>query len=293
MDVRGKRKVAGRLILGIGQIHPVHRGKFTRSLSRKIADAQAWIFTLTDFLHRTWGVREFGQEGFSAAGEDPVHARLDPQILGDLKAELAREGSVRSLLRQVAGRWRKALRRKDAAEVRHTATVLNGLTILQSLYSDVSLFPIEQVDVHGRLGEGIGYLHDEIAALEASSSYRGFQAKGGKGLTQEEYDAATRRMTLGKQFHALLNHPERDRSIFREVVEHAEGRAMTVFVLGQAHRGRQLKLAKEYLPADALYVWITPPQLWWWRSMVRRALWILGIAAVTFALLIQRWGLPS
>ena len=167
-----------------------------------------------------------------------------------------------------------ALKLGNEKEIVKYATVLNGVGILQALKSDVSVFPIEQKDVHGRIGEGISKLQDEMVRVEASKEYKSVQYKKGKGLTKKEYNAAMHRNALVKEFNRALAHPERNRSIFREVLEFSEHHDTTVFVLGQAHRSGILSLANTHLPSGTLFVWITPKELWWWKAMVNRVVWI-------------------
>lgn len=285
-DVRWKRgRTVRRLILGVGQVHPVLHGRFDFFLARRIALVQAWIFDVLNHLFLEYGVRSFGQEGFSAEGGGTVRARIDASVLAEFKKELQGHGSAKSVLKRVAQRWRRALKRGSVTETERAATAFNALTLLQAFHAQVTVFPLEQRDVHGRVYEGIVHLQHEIARIESTAAFRAVEQKGGKKLTSEEYAAAILRNKLVKEFNALLAHPERDRSILRQVLEHMEG-PLTVFILGNAHRRNILKLVREHIPDDVLFVWLTPPALWWWEAVMRRVGWglTLGICLLGFVL---------
>ncbi|OGJ57999.1 hypothetical protein A2635_03135 [Candidatus Peribacteria bacterium RIFCSPHIGHO2_01_FULL_51_9] len=285
-DFRWRRgRTVRRLVLGLGQMHPVLHGRFDFFLARRIALVQAWIFDVLRHLLLEYGVHSFGQEGFSADVSGVTRARVNAPILEELKAELRDHHSAKLFLKRVAQHWRRALRRGSRSQTEYAATALNALTLLQALHAQVTVFPLEQSDVHGRVYEGIVHLQNEIARIESSSAFCAMQRKGGKKLTSEEYAAATLRNKLVKEFNALLAHPERDRSIMRQVIEHIDG-PLTVFILGNAHRRNILKIAREHVPDDALFVWITPPALWWWEAVMRRMGWglALGICFLGFTL---------
>ena len=281
IDVRGRGEVT-HLLVGIAQVHPVSQGTFRRGQARAIGGIQAWIERLCAALRDVLGVRVFGQEGFSAP-EGGSAFRLQEELLEECRRGIRIAGGPQQFLRGIAADWRGALRRGDAREVERTSALLNALTVLQAEDPDVAVFPIEQRDVHGAVGEGIDRLHAEIERAEADPAYRRAQAKQGRGLAPDEYHAAVRRSDLVKAFNATLAHPERDRAIFREVAERAERTEVTVFVLGTAHRRGMLKVARQFLPEGVLFAWVTPPQLWWARAMVRRVLWACGIILLLLA----------
>jgi hypothetical protein len=210
-------------------------------------------------LGRDHGVRSFGEEGLSLHGDGSDEARLNEAVLAPLRA--AAQSDPRAFLRAAAGRWRKALLRKKYDEASHEALQLNALTVLQAVHGDVTVFPIEQQAVHGTLGSQLHQLQDTLATVERSPAFQSVVRKGGRNLTREEFDAANKHKDVVTMLSATLRHPERDRAILREVLEHAENKHLTVFLLGQAHRSGMLRLAKEHLPSDILFVWITPPQL--------------------------------
>ena len=269
VEARGRGR-PGRLIVGIGQVHPVLQGKFEGFQARRIARVQAWIFRACLALREAFGVRVFGEEGL--AGEEMEGpCRLSPELLEPVARGLAAAGED-VYLGGVAREWRSALGR-DPERAAHAALLLSGLTLLQAAHEDCAVFAIEQAAVHGAVGEGVARLRSEMDALERLPEYAEFRRKGGKGLTREEYDVAGRHQALVKAYNATLAHPERDRAIFREIVEFAEKRDVTVFVLGAAHRKGFLRLARRHLPADVLFAWVMPPMLWWWKAALHRFAW--------------------
>ena len=271
-----------RLISGIGQVHPVGQGRFDFFLARKIGSVQSWLFSACRFLSRAHGVRSFGQEGFSTNRPGQTRARVSEPVLAEIRHIVDDHREVRSYLLKTAQRWKKAVHKKNRKQITETVTALNALTLMQALDDSISMFPIEQKDVHGRIHDGITQLHQQIEQVKSTSLYQSFHAKEGKNLTKQEYELATELNDLVDAYSKLLKHPERDRSIFREVVEHAEEQDMTVFILGNAHRSQILRLARKHVPSDALFVWVTPPALWWWEAMLRRTGWILAGVIVLY-----------
>ena len=280
IDLRSiNRKGLKRLIIGIGQIHPIAKGRFAYLEARRIGKVQAWIFDLCRLLSMKFGVKSFGQEGFSLPGGGVIRARIDSTIINDLKRTLEKHSSTGEVLLKVTNEWRKSLKRKDKEEIFKAIAKLNGLALLQAIDPHVTVFPIEQMAVHGIIGENLNRLQKEIGALEKTSEFKSYRRKGGKKLTKNEYTIAVQRNALIKEYNKMLKHPDRERSILREVLEHAD-QPVTAFALGQGHCHELLKLARSHMPEDVLFAWITPPQLWWWQTMFKRAGWIFLIAVL-------------
>jgi hypothetical protein len=287
---------AKHIVLGIGQMHPVLSGKFARLQARSIGVVQAWIFRACAALVRLAKVDTFGQEGFSTPDGRPVRARANESVLESVRREAGSEGNEGGYLRTVAARWRLALARRDATAAAEEAFKLNGLVMLQARDQRVGIFPIEHQAIHGAVGENIHRLQGLITQVEATAAYQGALGKGGKDLTKEEYDAVMRRNELIHAFNTAIASPERDRAMFQAVVEQAElerkrrndvpGQVLSVFVLGAAHRRGFLTLAKQHLPGDMLFVWVTPAPLLFMRRLrdaivaaILLAILLLGIAS--------------
>lgn len=281
-EMRWKGKNVAKLIIGIGQVHPILSGTFSRRQARQIADTQAWIFELCKMLTEQFHVQAFGQEGLWAELTERSTARMDPSLLA--RIEHAPE-DAREWFRRTAEDWRSALERRDADGAAMANALLNGLTMLQALHPTVGVFPIEQQDVHGRIGEGMNTLRVALAKVESSELFRSVRAKQGRGLTREEVAVVHQRNGYVHAFDKLLNHPERDRSIFREIHLAAERMPVVIFVLGQAHRHRQLRLARKHLDDGMLFLWITPPQLWARGRILHWAGWILGLLLIVGGIL--------
>ncbi len=130
-----------------------------------------------------------------------------------------------------------------------------------------------------------------METIRATDEFRSVQAKEGRKLNKAEYEIAVRYSELAKAFNKALASPERDRAMFQAIIEQSERerkellprRPSTVilaaFVLGQAHRHGFLRLARQHIPEDTLFVWVTPaPLLFWIR--VKQGAQLLIVAAV-------------
>jgi hypothetical protein len=284
-QIRSGRGEATHLLIGIGQIHPVLHGRFERFQARKIAKTQAWIFHACTALREQINVTSFGEEGLWAGGDGSM-LRISDELLRPWRDAAKDHEGVQSFLRKTAQRWRRALKRGNQRAAQTEATALNGLALLQALDPQVSVFAYERREIHGVIGAQIAGLHRDIDRIESSAAYQSVRTKNGRGLTRAEYEAAVKRHLLIKAFNKVLLSPERDRLIFKDLLKVAAARDVTVFILGQGHRIRQLRLAKDNLPPGTVFCWITPPQLWFWEAMLR---WITVAIVVSAGLGILIW----
>jgi hypothetical protein len=225
-----------------------------------------------------------------------IRARTNEDVLQEVRGGLGRQGSEASYLKGVAARWRSALARRDAKAAANEAFNLNALVVLQARDERVGIFPIEHRAIHGAVGENTNRLQGLINEVESTEAYRAALGKGGKGLRPEEYHAIVKRNDLIHAFNVAISSPERDRAMFQAIVEQAEierkrrndtpGQVLAAFVLGAAHKNGFLQLAKQYLPDDVLFVWVTPAPMLFMRrvrdvviAVVLLAILIIGIAS--------------
>lgn len=275
-DVRGEHAKPEHVIVALGQVHPVLSGRFERFQAKKIARVQAWVFRVCEWFWREYGIDSFGQEGFGrVAGQEKYEARLPEDFLQQLKRQLQTAGTAEATLQSIAYRWRRALRTGATTEIVYGNSALNGLAVLQAEHQLLSIFPIEQTHVHSGVSSHLQEVSARLEQIEHSADFQNYRRKHGRRLTKAEYDAAITYRTLVSRFNRTLQAPERDRSIFLEVLATAQTRPLTVFVLGQGHRFAQLQMAKNELPPGYQFIWITPPPLWWWQTMATRLSWVL------------------
>ena len=279
VDRRGPRD-ATRLIIAVGQIHPVLTGRFSTGTAKLIGRTQAWIYRFCTALHDIAGIHRFGQEGFGGQEDARIAGHLLEQLQGRMRG-----ATVDAALRDTALAWARALHRGDMERAAAEAAILNGLAPLQIAHTDVAAFGIEHAGIHGSIGAAIDELHARLQQCDASAPYRAAVMKEGKQLTQEEYEALQKHNALVQAYNRTLASPERDRAMFQRIMERARGAPCTVFILGQAHRRAFLRLARRHaVPEGIAFLWVTPPQLWWWRAMLRRAAWLAAVGIIVIAL---------
>lgn len=277
-DIRGERTKPEHVIVALGQVHPVLSGRFERFQAKKIARVQAWVFRVCEWFWREYGIDSFGQEGFGrSAGQAQFEARLPEDFLQELQRHIQTAGSPEVALRTIAYRWRRALRTGNTSEMVYGNSALNGLAVLQAGHDLVTIFPIEQTHVHSGVSGHLQEVSARLEQIEHTADFQNYRRKKGRGLTKAEYDAAVTYRTLVSRFNRTLKAPERDRSIFIEVLAMAKARPLTVFVLGQGHRFAQLQLAKSELPSGYQFIWITPSSLWWWQAISTRIGWVFVV----------------
>ncbi len=88
---------ARRLVIGIGQMHPVLQGRFAGFQANRIAVTQAAIFFSCYRLENMAGVRSFGQEGFSSPDGSHMEARLSDAMLVSMRNDALRPERAKRL----------------------------------------------------------------------------------------------------------------------------------------------------------------------------------------------------
>jgi len=123
VQTRGRGECT-KLIIGIGQVHPVLSGKFERFQARRIANVQAEIFTVCRFFSRQHHVMSFGQEGYSGQGP----ARLPPDTLAQLKSAAGDRTGVKRCVTQKRMRLSSSQPTPQRAQGREVETgMLDGV----------------------------------------------------------------------------------------------------------------------------------------------------------------------
>lgn len=222
----------------------------------------------------------FGKEGFGSIDGKPVIAKLAEPHINELQSALHHAGGPERLLRFSATDWRRSLHRRDANGIRRAIRTLDALSILQAIDERVTIFPLERTMIHRAIHAKIDDVQKRIGNIEHSQVFLSGKSKGGKLLSQQEVHAFLARNDLVRSFNSLLTDPERDRSICDAVFSRSSQSDVTAFILGQGHRQSILSLAGKHLPADTMFVWITPPQLWLWKAVLQWAGWLLLCCAL-------------
>ncbi len=268
-----------KLVIGIGQIHPVLRGRFENFLVKKIAKTQHWIFQCTEMLHKNLHVRFFGREGFGSMNRDYTQTRISSETKTSIIQSIEKNHSLLRHFHEASKVWQKNARRNQQEESAKAMMLFDSLTVLQALYPHTGIFPLEDSHIHGTISEKINIIQNEIVKIEQSKPFQDAKKNNGKNLTKEAYDAVRKRNKQIDEFHALLKSPERDHEIFERILGASKNQPITVFVLGNAHQSSMLKLAKKNIDRETLFLWITPPQLWWWQNICKKIGWSILFAA--------------
>ena len=128
VHVRQCGKRPQRLVIGIGQIHPVLRGRFERFQVRRIAAVQYWMFRFCNFLAEEEKIHCFGKEGFASMDGKRIRARLPLELQEAMLHEQEKAGSVKSVFKRAAEKWRKALRKSRIKQAHAAMRSLDALS---------------------------------------------------------------------------------------------------------------------------------------------------------------------
>lgn len=291
-DVYLPTKTCDRLIICCGQMHTVlsKRGMWWWTAWR-IARIQARLFTYYVAFFQSCAVRSFGLEGLThnVGQEQFFHVQYrdhsfvtEVERVGLVAGNLA---AARTILQRLARDWNTALQESlPLPEVARRAELVSGSRLLAAGMPAVTFYPVESRVAHGAVWEKIQALERQIKLAENVPAFIRARSKGFKELTREEYDATMCHQKLQHTFAKTLEGSgERERASLLIALEQVHTNHIAVFTMGQAHRRMYLRLAPKILATENIgFVFITPPELWWWGFVVRwvMAVLVLGVSFV-------------
>lgn len=291
-DVYLPAKDASRLVVCFGQMHTVlnSRGVWWWT-ARQIARTQARLFTYYHFFLCSLGVMSFGEEGMThdLGGEhDLAHFHfhnesLPPELISKLAVgELT---VAREWLSDAAKRWLDLLRssRVVTPALAEAAARVSGARLFGAAERRACFYPIEGETAYGHVRRGIDMLERELKRVEMSAPFRDAKAKGFKKLTQTEYDAVHEFNRFATTFQKTLASDFRERACFAIALKKIETEPIVAFTMGVAHRFHFRRLAPEYLHEPNVgFVFITPPELWWWGFITKMVIWLAAFVCVAY-----------
>lgn len=309
-DVFVPRAATGKVIICLGQKHTVHQGKITKWGAKSIAKVQARLFEYYRYFHHKWNVHSFGAEGSIANGkgskfryhDELLEEALLTKEIEQLKAEdeAVHLDTVTKILKRLAIEWYRKMKifghdlNYGQREIAPYAAAVNGLRLYNYLAENVSFYPIEGESAYMQVSAGVKKNQDEMIRMESDLNYRSARSKKGKNLTQAEYDAMVKYNGLARDFNKAIKSNYREKASLALALENlghgdvafkVDKLALTVFTMGIGHRTNYKWLAPRYLKtADAAFVLITAPELWWWKHVVGLAFKILLLTGIGVAL---------
>lgn len=279
-----------KLIVLLGQVHTVWKGKIDNSTRKKIVACQARLCSYYAYFEKAQGIKKFGGEGIYEGLTTNFQDRESFKLYQQEEKSLAIKKPVpvekfasvsEKILSKLGGEWQQAMREQnDLKKIQTLAAAVSGQTLFNYLNEGrIEAYPIEGERAYQHVLEGINQLGERIRKLEETEEMRYVKQRGGKAKTEKEAEKVKQYNALVKAFNQLIGSDVRERATMEILKQKAQQETLVVFTMGIGHRKNYLKLDDEYLKGTrTAFLFITPPELrlnlWW---LIGLPLLILGI----------------
>lgn len=267
-----------KLIVLLGQIHTVWKGKIGNRERKKIVRCQARLCSYYAYFEQFHNVTKFGGEGIYDGLETSFHDKMNFQLYEEVEKKIKIEKPIRleqlatvarKILEELGLEWHQELRsQRDIKKIQRYASAVSGQSLFNFLNEEkVKVYPIEGERDYQQVLQGITQLGNRVAKLEQSYEMKVVKQRGGKALNEKEAEVVKQYNSLVKQFNKLIGSDIRERSTMEILKKKVEKESLLVFTMGMGHRKNYLKLTREYLSGtDVAFMFISPPELlinWW------------------------------
>lgn len=262
-----------KMVVLLGQVHTVWKGKIGNRERNMIVRCQARLCSYYAFFEGVYDVRSFGGEGIYEGLNTSFHDQFSFQLYQQQldRLEISLPVDIRNLpevstriLNGLAHEWHDQLRRQTSLErIQQLAGAVSGQSLFQFLNGrKVEVFPVEGQQAYRKVLMAINALGAQIEKLESTESFRYVKQRGGNIKTEKEAQVIQQYNALVKEFNHMIGSDIRERATFEILKERAEQERVVVFTMGVGHRSRYLQLANEYFSDQEIaFVFITPPEL--------------------------------
>jgi len=267
-----------KLVVLLGQMHTVWKGKIGNRERKKIVKCQARLCSYYAYFEQFHNINKFGGEGLYDGLEISYRDTASFDLYRQLEKKLSIQRPVRlEQLAKVASRilaelgkdWHNELRlQRNLKRIQVYAAAVSGQTLFNFLNEGrIRVFPVEGERAYQHVLEKINHLGDRIAKLEQSYELKVVRQRGGKVKTEKESEVIKQYNALVKEFNRIIGSDLRERATMDILKEKSELEKVVVFTMGVGHRKNYLKLADQFFRGKkTAFVFITPPELlinWW------------------------------
>ncbi|MDP2691956.1 MAG: hypothetical protein Q8O95_06175 [bacterium] len=267
-----------KLILLLGQVHTVWKGKIGNRERRKIVNCQARLCSYYAYLEQFHQVRQFGGEGIYDGLESRFYDQVSFALYQEMEEKLGFHRPVlldqitavaKKILKELGEEWHKVLLdQRDLSRIQRLSAAVSGQTLFNFLSEGrVRVYPIEGEGAYQHVLQGISQLGARISKLENTSEFRMVRQRGGKSKSVKESEVILQYNALVKEFNQVIGSDLRERATMEILRKKAEEDSLVVFTMGVGHRKNYLRLVDEYLRGSGVaFVFVTAPELrvsWW------------------------------
>ena len=262
-----------KLIVLLGQMHTVWKGRIGNRERKKIVNCQARLCSYYAYFEQFHNVAEFGGEGIYAGLQTSFRDRL---IFGlyelirnklgvprDIRLEQI-SSAARDILKELGAEWHQELRaQNDLKKIQMYAGAVSGQTLFSYLNDGrIRVYPIEGEKDYQNVLRGIDNLGRRIEKLEQSYEMKVVRQRGGRPKNSAELEAVKQYNALVKEFNAVIGSDVREQATLEILRKKSLSSHLVVFTMGVGHRKNYLKLVDVYLKdSKTAFLFITPPEL--------------------------------
>lgn len=281
-----------RLIVLLGQVHTVWKGKIGNRERKNIVNCQARLCAYYEYFEQFHGVREFGGEGLYEGVETSFSDGACFQLYAEIEKKLEIQRPVpieqiprvaKDILGELGRRWHEAiLEKSDLQKIQLYAAAVSGMTLFNFLNDEkVHVFPVEGESAYRQVLSGVNRFGEEIEKLDQTSEMRSIRQRGGKVKTQQELQVLKRYNKVVEDFNRVLTSDIRERATLELMMEKASQSPVVVFTMGVGHRKNYLRMVPSVVRGSTTaFLFVTPPEL-------RPNLWLLiGLPVLILVVLV-------
>lgn len=278
VDIYTPTVVPETIVILLGQVHTVWKGKIGNRERKKIVNCQARLCSYYAYFKQFHDVKQFGGEGIYEGLETSFADRASFHLYHQIEKKINIEhpipieklaSTARQMLKELGDDWHKALLNKsDLKRIQLLAAAVSGLTVFNYLNNEkTKVYAVEGEKAYQKILRGVNHLAERIEKLEKSYEMRVVRQQGGKAKTEKQGEVVKQYNTLVKEFNAVIGSDLRERATLELMKEKTNDHRIVVFTMGVGHRKNYLNLADEYLKGGkTAFLFLTPPELlpnWW------------------------------
>lgn len=296
VDIYTPTTTPENIIILIGQVHTVWKGRIGNRERKKIVNCQARLCSYYAYFEQFHNITQFGGEGLYDGLETSFADQASFQLYQQIEKKLQISHPIpveklsivaQSILKKLGEEWHNALLKKDLLEkIQLFASSVSGMTLFNYLNNEkIKVYAVEGEKAYQKVLRGVNHLAERIEKSEKSYEMRVVRQQGGKAKTDKQVEAVKQYNLLVKEFNSVIGSDLRERATLEIMKEKTNNQRIVVFTMGVGHRKNYLKLADEYFKGGkTAFMFITPPELLtnWWLVVGVPFLLLFGLFLINY-----------
>jgi len=285
-----------KMVILLGQVHTVWKGKIGNRERKQIVRCQARLCSYYAYFERFLQVRSFGGEGIYEGLNTSFHDDQNFQLYREIERKIQLQHPIaleklpevaEGILQELGREWhRELLNQISLKRIQLFAGAVSGQSLFNYLRDgQIEMYPIEGELAYRRVLEGINRMGRQIEKLEQTEEIRAVRSRDGKAKTEKEAGKVEHLNALIQEFNRIIGSDIRERATFEILRQKIENTPIAIFTMGIGHRKNYLSLVKDYFgESTTAFVFVTAPELLvnWWLMVGIPIVILLNIIAFNF-----------